>query len=120
MWPSWRREGWGRDRDPDIWGELYDRFYRDEGDRPGRPPRAPMADDSRARLLDAALGIVGAVRVFVDIAEDVLLDQRDRLQHDRPDPARRPEPPNSPPHATGAPRRDEARPTVQDIPMERA
>lgn len=105
----------GRSEDPDLWGELYNRF-RD----PSRPPRARSArfglpSDSRARLLDAALGIVGSIRVFVDVAEDVLVEHRERLGDTAADP--------------GEPRRAERRSpssrpaghgSVQDIPMEDA
>lgn len=118
MWPSWRRETRVRDGDPDLWGALYDRFNPEPDTDPGRghprsgPGRPPLTDDSKARLLDAALGIVGSVRVFFEVAEDVLLDQRERMRHAPPREAARPADRHEPP-------RDPGRAPVQDIPMER-
>lgn len=65
-----------RSPDPDIWGDLYDRFRRP--DDPPRQPRAArhLSAESRTLLIDAALGILGSVRTFVDVAEDVLLERR--------------------------------------------
>jgi hypothetical protein len=65
-----------RASDPDIWGDLYDRFRR-----PDDPPRRPrgvrsLTPESRTLLIDAALGILGSVRTFVDVAEDILLERR--------------------------------------------
>ena len=37
------------------------------------------APEATGRLLDAAIGIVGAVRAFVDVADDVLQERRARL-----------------------------------------
>ena len=69
----------GRASDPDLWGELYDRFRRP--DDPSRRPGGARAlsSESRTLLIDAALGILGSVRTFVDVAEDVLLERRSKL-----------------------------------------
>jgi len=76
----------GRASDPDLWGDLYDRFRRAD-DPPPRRARRGLPPESSARLIDAALGILGSVRTFVDVAEDLLLERRDGT-HDpsRPEP----------------------------------
>jgi hypothetical protein len=38
-----------------------------------------MEPEPSGRLLDAAIGILGAIRTFVDVAEDVLEERRARL-----------------------------------------
>jgi hypothetical protein len=99
-----------RDGDPDVWGSLYDRFNPDpDGGYARRPSESPLPPEARARLLDAALGIVGSVRVFFEVAEDVLLDQRERLRHVPPRHADNQAPQAEPDGAPSA---------VQDIPME--
>ena len=113
MWPSWRRDTRARDSDPDLWGALYEHFNPDPSGEgyARRPSDSPLAPEAKARLLDAALGIVGSVRVFFEVAEDVLLDQRERLRH---------VPPREPAEPV---RRDASAPdpspeAVQDFPME--
>jgi hypothetical protein len=99
-----------RDGDPDVWGALYDRFNPDpDGGYARRPSESPLPPEAKARLLDAALGIVGSVRLFFEVAEDVLLDQRERLRDVPPREPARPTPPAA---------RDGAPSGVQDIPME--
>src|SRR5688572_27283131 len=88
-----------RPDDADLWGDLYDRLRRP--DDPVRRRRATrlLAPES-GRLIDATLGILGAIRTFVDVAEDILEERRARLDeapdaHDPwvrdPGAARRPE-----------------------------
>jgi hypothetical protein len=50
--------------------------------RPGpshRLWRGRLDQESKARLIDASLGVVSALRVLADVAEDVLVEHRDRL-----------------------------------------
>ena len=72
--------------DADLWGDLYERLRRP--DDPVRRRRATrlLAPES-GRLIDATLGILGAVRAFVDVAEDILEERRARLDEE---PARDP------------------------------
>ena len=66
-----------RGPDPDIWGDLYDRFRRpDDPPRDQRGARRSLSPESRALLIDAALGILGSVRNFVEVAEDILVERR--------------------------------------------
>jgi hypothetical protein len=66
-------------REEAIWSLLRD--------RPVDDPRAPVGDsapsrtnrDSLVALLDAALGMLSATRHLVEVAEDVVRDQRDRI-----------------------------------------
>lgn len=68
----------GRADEPDLWGELYERFRR-----PGTPPRrragTRLSPDARGRLIDAGLGVLASIRTLVDVAEEVLEDRRTRL-----------------------------------------
>lgn len=97
--------------DPDIWGDLYDRFRRP--DDPPRPRAArALSPEARALLIDAALGILGSVRTFVDVAEDILLERRDRHPASAPpDPWVREQP------AAWTRDRDEEGGVVRDIPL---
>jgi hypothetical protein len=72
-----------RPDDADLWGDLYERLRRP--DDPVRRRRATrlLAPES-GRLIDATLGILGAIRTFVDVAEDILEERRARLD-DGPD-----------------------------------
>jgi hypothetical protein len=106
----------GRSHDPDLWGELYDRFRG-----PGASARrrgtwsSPLPPGSSERLYDAALGVLASVRTLVDVAEEVLEDRRARLGEPEPgrspwvrnaeEPARR---------AADAPQRSDV---VRDIPL---
>lgn len=104
----------GREHDPDIWGDLYDRFRRDDAP-PRRRPRRGLPPDSSTRLIDAALGILGSIRTFVDVAEDLLLERRDEGQ-----PSARPEPwvrDGRVPWAHDANERDNEGGVVRDIPL---
>jgi hypothetical protein len=66
-------------REEAIWSLLRD--------RPVDNPTAPAGDsapprtnrDSLVALLDAALGVLSATRHLVEVAEDVVRDQRDRI-----------------------------------------
>jgi hypothetical protein len=68
-----------RPDDADLWGDLYERLRRP--DDPVRRRRATrlLAPESSGRLIDATLGILGAIRTFVDVAEDILEERRARL-----------------------------------------
>jgi hypothetical protein len=46
---------------------------------PRRAPQRATSSESKARLLDASLGVLSAIRVLTEVAEDVLLEQRERL-----------------------------------------
>jgi hypothetical protein len=71
-----------RPDDADLWGDLYERLRRpDDPIRRGRTARV-LPPDSSGRLIDAALGILGAVRTFVDVAEDLLEERRARLDEE--------------------------------------
>lgn len=69
------------------------------------PGRRRLDSESKARLIDASLGVIGALRVLADVAEDVLMDRRERLgvsdvpdqppQSDRRDRSRRTDPKDS-------------------------
>ncbi len=104
-----------RASDPDVWGDLYDWIRRP--DEPPRPPRAArsFSPESRTLLIDAALGILGSVRTFVDVAEDVLLERRSR-QPDRahPDPWVREQPAS---WDRDRERNDDEGGVVRDIPL---
>ena len=85
MWPSWRRDACSAgDGEPDVWGALYDRFNPDlERRTTRRPPSAsPLSPTTRGPgCLDAALGHRRVpCAMFVEVAEDVLLEQRERLR----------------------------------------
>jgi hypothetical protein len=41
--------------------------------------RPRIDGDAKARLIDASLGVIAAVRVLADVAEDVLMERRERL-----------------------------------------
>jgi hypothetical protein len=78
----------GRRRDePDLWGDLYDRF-RGPTDPVRRPRGSGLPPETSGRLIDAAIGILGAIRTFVDVAEDALEERRARLD-EAPRPADR-------------------------------
>lgn len=105
----------GRPDDPDLWGDLYERLRRPD-DPPRRTRRGGrLADglppESSDRLIDAALGILGSIRAFVDVAED-LLEQRRSAPHGSP-PSPEPWVRTSP---TGQPL-DEEGGVVRDIPL---
>lgn len=68
-----------RQRDADLWGDLYERFRRPEDPVRRRRPSHVFTGDSSGRLIDATLGILGAIRTFVEVAEDILEDRRSRL-----------------------------------------
>jgi len=104
-----------REEEPDLWGELYERFRGPTDPVRRRRRGAGMPPEASGRLIDAALGILGAIRTFVDVAEDVLEDRRERLGDvDRPPepwvrgPHERPRPPTRPEDEGGV---------VRDIPL---
>lgn len=99
--------------DADLWGDLYERF-RGPGD-PSRGRRGRrLGPESSALLIDAALGILGAVRTFVDVAEDILEERRTQLGDDGPhrEPWLREDAPAHPPTPVTDPTQ-----AVRDIPM---
>ena len=102
-----------RDDDPDIWGDLYERFRR-----PGDAPRRPrglrsLPPESSTRLIDAALGILGSVRTFIDVAEDLLLERRSSAG----DPGPQREPFLRQDEPAWVPQRDDESSAVHDIPL---
>lgn len=102
-----------RASDPDLWGDLYDRIRRPDDPPRDQRARRSLSPESRALLIDAALGILGSVRNFVDVAEDVLLERR---TSERPagaaDPWLRDER-----TAAWVPERDGERSEIRDIPL---
>jgi len=65
--------------DADLWGDLYERLRRPEDPVRRRRTARVLAPESSGRLIDATLGILGAIRTFVDVAEDILEERRARL-----------------------------------------
>jgi hypothetical protein len=70
-----------RFEDADLWGDLYERLRRPEDPARRRPTRV-LGPESSGRLIDATLGILGAIRTFVDVAEDILEERRARLDEE--------------------------------------
>jgi len=101
-----------RAADPDIWGDLYERFRRSD-DPPHRPGAVRiLSSESSTLLIDAALGILGSVRTFVDVAEDILLERRANGPAAAPtDPWTREE------RGAWVPERDAEASGVRDIPL---
>jgi hypothetical protein len=62
-----------------IWSLLRDRAEDDRGvpTGDGAPPRTNR--ESLVLVLDAALGLLSATRHLVEVTEDVVREQRDRL-----------------------------------------
>jgi hypothetical protein len=106
----------GRSDDPDLWGELYDRFRGPGASARRRASRgAPLPPGSSERLYDAALGVLASLRTLVDVAEEVLEDRRARLG----EPASQPPPwvrERDEPHRRTAPSTERGA-TVRDIPL---
>ena len=65
-----------------IWSLLRDRAVDDGGAPPGdiAPPRTNR--ESLIVVLDAALGLLSATRHLVEVTEDAVREQRDRLASD--------------------------------------
>lgn len=69
-----------------IWSLLRERA-EDDPRQEARGSASPRTNrDSLVALLDAALGVLSATRHLVEVTEDVVRDQRDRLASE---PARR-------------------------------
>ena len=77
-------------------------------------PVGVLPPESSGRLIDATLGILGAIRTFVDVAEDILEERRARLDEEPGDPWVR-DPGSAPRPAGPAPTEDGD--VVRDIPM---
>ena len=104
-----------RPDDADLWGDLYERLRRPEDPVRRRRAGRLLPPESSGRLIDATLGILGAIRTFVDVAEDILEERRARLDEGRPgDPWVR-DPGSAPRPAGPAPTEDGD--VVRDIPM---
>jgi hypothetical protein len=65
------------------WDSLSDLLSRQRGltDRPRRASgsRRRMDDRSKARILDASLGVLAALRVLTDVTEEVIRERRNFL-----------------------------------------
>src|SRR5215204_2206072 len=105
--------------DADLWGDLYERLRRPEDPVRRRRAARVLPPESSGRLIDATLGILGAIRTFVDVAEDILEERRARLDEGAAagDPWVRD--PGSAPRPTG-PVPPEDGDVVRDIPMSRS
>ena len=105
-----------RPDDADLWGDLYERLRRPEDPVRRRRTGRVLPPESSGRLIDATLGILGAIRTFVDVAEDILEERRARLNDgpDAGDPWVR-DPGSAPRPAGPAPTEDGE--VVRDIPM---
>jgi hypothetical protein len=70
-----------------IWALLRDRAEDDRGAPTGdvSPPRTNR--EALVAMLDAALGVLSATRHLVEVTEDVVREQRDRLASESDQPA---------------------------------
>ena len=68
--------------DDPLWDLLRERAERDAlaGDVCSSEALMTFRRDSVIRLLDAAVGVLSATRHLVEIAEEVLSEQRDRIR----------------------------------------
>lgn len=105
----------GRQEDPDLWGDLYERYRR-----PSHPARrrhsVRIPAETSGRLIDATIGILDSIRTFVDVAEEALEDRRGRLggPYLPPEPWVRPSRERS---GRSVPVQDDG-PVVREIPLE--
>lgn len=65
-----------------IWSLLRDRAEDDRGAASGDVPPPRTNREAVVALLDAALGVLSATRHLVEVAEDVVREQRDRVASD--------------------------------------
>jgi hypothetical protein len=66
-------------REEAIWSLLRDRAAHDTMPTTGDPADSSGNRDSLVALFDAALGVLSATRHLVEVTEDVVREQRDRL-----------------------------------------
>ena len=68
----------------------YDAFRQE---RPSRRSSRRLTNDEKVRLLDAAMGVLGATSALVRVGEDILRERRDELAsgEQRPPGAREPD-----------------------------
>ena len=74
-------------REEAIWSLLRSRAAEDAASSTGAPSSPRPNRESMVALLDAALGVLTATRHLVEVAEDVVRQQRDRMASDAVAPA---------------------------------
>jgi hypothetical protein len=76
------------DNEDAIWALLRDRAEDDRGAPTGDVAPSRTNRESLVVVLDAALGVLSATRHLVEVTEDVVREQRDRLasESDQPGP----------------------------------